>query len=129
MRPPNAAAQKKLDYPEETPGSRLASKARKLANKLTRNNPGAFQWSNDDDLWRRKRSNSRSTLTLSSISPETKTSPMISGDFPEQRLRIGLAAHGGSRIARHFHSRRQQSGTGTGADGTDPVEAMGHPSL
>ena len=26
---------KKLDYPEETPGSRLAAKARKLANKLT----------------------------------------------------------------------------------------------
>jgi hypothetical protein len=27
--------QKRLDYPEETPGSRLAAKARKLANKLT----------------------------------------------------------------------------------------------
>ena len=35
MRPPQHAAQKKLDYPEETPGSRLAAKARKLANKLT----------------------------------------------------------------------------------------------
>jgi hypothetical protein len=45
------------------------------------------------------------------------------------RLRIGLAAHGGSRIARHFHSRRQQSGTGTGADGIDALEATGHPSL
>ena len=29
------AAQKRLDYPEETPGSRLAAKARKLASKLT----------------------------------------------------------------------------------------------
>ena len=35
MRPPQRAAQKKPDYPEETPGSRLAAKARKLANKLT----------------------------------------------------------------------------------------------
>ena len=35
MRQPQRAAQKKLDYPEETPGSRLAAKARKLANKLT----------------------------------------------------------------------------------------------
>jgi hypothetical protein len=35
MRPPQRVAQKKLDYPEETPGSRLAAKARKLANKLT----------------------------------------------------------------------------------------------
>ncbi|HXR49012.1 MAG TPA: hypothetical protein VN784_16370 [Candidatus Limnocylindrales bacterium] len=29
------ATPKKPDYPEETPGSRLAAKARKLANKLT----------------------------------------------------------------------------------------------
>ena len=35
MRQPQRVAQKKLDYPEETPGSRLAAKARKLANKLT----------------------------------------------------------------------------------------------
>jgi hypothetical protein len=35
MRPPQRVAQKKLDYPEETPGSRLAAKARKLANRLT----------------------------------------------------------------------------------------------
>ena len=35
MREPQRAAPKKLDYPEETPGSRLAAKARKLANKLT----------------------------------------------------------------------------------------------
>ena len=35
MRPPQRVVQKKLDYPEETPGSRLAAKARKLANKLT----------------------------------------------------------------------------------------------
>jgi hypothetical protein len=35
MRQPQRAAQKKLDYPEETPGSRLAAKARRLANKLT----------------------------------------------------------------------------------------------
>ena len=35
MKLPRRAAQKKLDYPEETPGSRLAAKARKLANKLT----------------------------------------------------------------------------------------------
>jgi hypothetical protein len=35
MRQPQRAAQKKLDYPEETPGSRLAAKARKLASKLT----------------------------------------------------------------------------------------------
>ena len=34
MKPAKRAA-KKLDYPEETPGSRLAAKARKLANKLT----------------------------------------------------------------------------------------------
>ena len=32
---PQRAARKKLDYPEETPGSRLAAKARKLASKLT----------------------------------------------------------------------------------------------
>jgi len=35
MRQPRRAAKKKLRYPEETPGSRLAAKARKLANKLT----------------------------------------------------------------------------------------------
>jgi hypothetical protein len=35
MRPPQRVAQKKLVYPEETPGSRLAAKARKLATKLT----------------------------------------------------------------------------------------------
>jgi hypothetical protein len=35
MRRPQRATQKKLDYPEETPGSRLAAKARKLASKLT----------------------------------------------------------------------------------------------
>ena len=35
MRPPKRAAQKKPDYPEETTGSRLAAKARKLAGKLT----------------------------------------------------------------------------------------------
>ena len=35
MRQPQRAAQKKLDYPEETAGSRLAAKARKLASKLT----------------------------------------------------------------------------------------------
>jgi hypothetical protein len=32
---PQRATPKKLGYPEETPGSRLAAKARKLANKLT----------------------------------------------------------------------------------------------
>jgi len=35
MKPPKRAAPKKPDYPEETSGSRLAAKARKLANKLT----------------------------------------------------------------------------------------------
>jgi hypothetical protein len=35
MKHPRRAAQKKLDYPAETPGSRLAAKARKLASKLT----------------------------------------------------------------------------------------------
>ena len=35
MRQPQRNAQKKLDYPEETSGSRLAAKARKLASKLT----------------------------------------------------------------------------------------------
>ena len=35
MKPPQRAASKKLDYPEETSGSRLAAQARKLANKLT----------------------------------------------------------------------------------------------
>ena len=35
MRQPQRAAQKKLDYPVETAGSRLAAKARRLANKLT----------------------------------------------------------------------------------------------
>jgi hypothetical protein len=35
MKQPQRVAQKKLDYPEETAGSRLAAKARKLANKLT----------------------------------------------------------------------------------------------
>ncbi|PYI83339.1 MAG: hypothetical protein DME26_15130 [Verrucomicrobia bacterium] len=30
-----AAKQKKLDYPDETEGSRLAAKARKMASKLT----------------------------------------------------------------------------------------------
>jgi hypothetical protein len=34
MRQP-ASKQKKLDYPEETEGSRLAAKVRKLAGKLT----------------------------------------------------------------------------------------------
>jgi hypothetical protein len=31
----SASKQKKLDYPEETEGSRLAAKVRKLAGKLT----------------------------------------------------------------------------------------------
>jgi hypothetical protein len=35
MRESQRAARKKLNYPEETPGSRLAGKARKLASKLT----------------------------------------------------------------------------------------------
>ena len=35
VRHPKRAAQKKLDYPEESAGSRLAAKARKLASKLT----------------------------------------------------------------------------------------------
>ena len=35
MRQPQRAALKKPDYPEETSGSRLAAKARKLANTLT----------------------------------------------------------------------------------------------
>jgi hypothetical protein len=35
LRQPQRATQKKPDYPEETPGSRLATKARKLANQLT----------------------------------------------------------------------------------------------
>jgi len=36
MRPPQrAAARKKLGYPEETSGSRLAAETRKLASKLT----------------------------------------------------------------------------------------------
>jgi hypothetical protein len=35
MRQPQRAAQKKLDYPAESAGSRLAAKARRLANKLT----------------------------------------------------------------------------------------------
>ena len=34
MRQP-ASQQKKIDYPEETEGSRLAAKVRKLASKLT----------------------------------------------------------------------------------------------
>jgi len=35
MKQPQRVAHKKLEYPEETAGSRLAAKARKLANKLT----------------------------------------------------------------------------------------------
>ena len=35
MKQQRRAAQKKLDYPETTAGSRLAAKARKLASKLT----------------------------------------------------------------------------------------------
>ena len=35
MKQPQRAAPKKSDYPESTAGSRLASKARKLGNKLT----------------------------------------------------------------------------------------------
>ncbi len=35
MKQSQRAAQKKPDYPAETSGSRLAAKARKLANKLT----------------------------------------------------------------------------------------------
>lgn len=35
MKRPQRAARKKLDYPGETPGSRLAAKARKLGSKLT----------------------------------------------------------------------------------------------
>jgi hypothetical protein len=35
MRPPQRTAQKRPDYPAETPGSRVAAKARKLASKLT----------------------------------------------------------------------------------------------
>jgi len=34
MRSSQRATPKKLDYPEETSGSRLAAKTRKLANKL-----------------------------------------------------------------------------------------------
>ena len=36
MRQSQRAKQKKLDYPAETHGSRLAAKARKMANNLTR---------------------------------------------------------------------------------------------
>jgi hypothetical protein len=32
---PSASKRKKLDYPQETEGSRLAAKVRKLASKLT----------------------------------------------------------------------------------------------
>jgi hypothetical protein len=35
MRQPRRTTPKKPDYPAETPGSRLAAKARKLASKLT----------------------------------------------------------------------------------------------
>jgi hypothetical protein len=35
MKPLQRATSKKPDYPDETPGSRLAAKARKLASKLT----------------------------------------------------------------------------------------------
>jgi len=35
MRKPAKKTRKKLDYPDETEGSRLAAKARKMANKLT----------------------------------------------------------------------------------------------
>ncbi len=35
MRQPQRATPKKLVYPDETPGSRLAAKARKLGSKLT----------------------------------------------------------------------------------------------
>ena len=35
MKQKRRAAQRKLDYPDTTAGSRLASKARKLASKLT----------------------------------------------------------------------------------------------
>ena len=35
MKQKHRAAPKKLDYPDTTAGSRLASKARKLASKLT----------------------------------------------------------------------------------------------
>jgi hypothetical protein len=35
MRQSQRATRRKLDYPEQTPGSRLAGKARKLASKLT----------------------------------------------------------------------------------------------
>src|SRR2546425_512310 len=35
MKQPQRTTPKKPDYPAETPGSRLAAKARKLANKLT----------------------------------------------------------------------------------------------
>ena len=35
LAPLQRAMQKRLDYPEETPGSRLAARARKLASKLT----------------------------------------------------------------------------------------------
>ncbi len=35
MRQPAARNRKKFDYPEETPGSRIAAEARKQASKLT----------------------------------------------------------------------------------------------
>ena len=35
MKQPRRATRKKPDYPESTPGSRLAAKARRLASKLT----------------------------------------------------------------------------------------------
>jgi hypothetical protein len=35
MKQPQRTARKKPDYPESTAGSRLAAKARRLANKLT----------------------------------------------------------------------------------------------
>ena len=55
MRQPQRAAQKKLDYPEETPGSRLAAKARKLASKLTpEQRREHFNGAMTMILWRRK---------------------------------------------------------------------------
>jgi hypothetical protein len=35
MRKPAKKARKRLDYPDETDGSRVAAKARKMASKLT----------------------------------------------------------------------------------------------
>ena len=85
MKQQQRAARKRPDYPETTAGSRLASKARKLASKLTpKQRREHFNGAMAMIYAGGKRNNSHSTLILSSILPGRKILPTICWKLPKR---------------------------------------------